>query len=167
MGCLLCLVVVMSDLDIASKARMTAVAQASPRTGTRVCIRGEVECKSGRRRCIPEFSFCDGKKDCDDGSDEGDHCVEFDCGPRRGKCPSKRMCTAKQTWWPDDDDIYHPFEWYLCNGVVDCYEWSGMKWNGVEWSGVEWSGVEWSGVEWSRVESSGVEWSRAELSKVE
>lgn len=49
-------------------------------------------CETGT--CIEKNRLCDKKKDCPDGSDEGDFCHSYLCGPEKIHCPTGE-CIAK------------------------------------------------------------------------
>eukprot|EP00245_Coleochaete_scutata_P009980 TRINITY_DN3419_c0_g1_i3.p1 TRINITY_DN3419_c0_g1~~TRINITY_DN3419_c0_g1_i3.p1 ORF type:complete len:469 (+),score=57.95 TRINITY_DN3419_c0_g1_i3:112-1518(+) len=102
------------------------------------CRKNEIQCPSGIKRCIPVLKYCNGIKDCPDGSDENPAiCRSFQCdlkdntggpgGPggqfyyrRNSKCPSGNMCTKGpiKEVVPDTEDYGLMFQ---CTGeAVEC-----------------------------------------------
>eukprot|EP00244_Chara_vulgaris_P011473 TRINITY_DN568_c0_g1_i2.p1 TRINITY_DN568_c0_g1~~TRINITY_DN568_c0_g1_i2.p1 ORF type:complete len:552 (+),score=68.89 TRINITY_DN568_c0_g1_i2:219-1874(+) len=86
------------------------------------CFRGFKRCTSGIKQCIKPEQECDGVKDCEDGSDEGQFCKSFDCTERNQyMCPSGKMCMNVTHPWGEWRYIHRdPYTAYLCDGVKDC-----------------------------------------------
>ncbi|KAK0096733.1 hypothetical protein PV326_004593 [Microctonus aethiopoides] len=64
-----------------------------------------ITCKDGRD-CIRKYMQCNGKKECQDGSDEdASFCSTYICPTHSLKCRDGRTCIRKN-WW--------------CDGEIDC-----------------------------------------------
>ncbi|XP_062251313.1 very low-density lipoprotein receptor-like isoform X1 [Platichthys flesus] len=63
----------------------------------------QLEFKCGDGSCMPRSTLCDGRADCDDGSDE-QHCSHVWCKKDEFTCRSRRCISTR----------------FLCNGVDDC-----------------------------------------------
>ncbi|GBG86762.1 hypothetical protein CBR_g42046 [Chara braunii] len=86
------------------------------------CFRDFKRCRSGIKECIKPEQECDGVKDCEDGSDEGQFCKSFDC-TKTGRyiCPSGKMCMNVTDSYGDWRYTHRdPYTAYLCDGVRDC-----------------------------------------------
>ncbi|CAB4061166.1 LRP2 [Lepeophtheirus salmonis] len=72
------------------------------------CRKNQHQCGPGGKddRCIPHYEKCDGKTDCEDGSDEPPSCPERFCGENKFQCKDNQ-CLLLTT---------------LCDGHNDCTE---------------------------------------------
>ncbi len=68
------------------------------------CLSGETQCVWSME-CIPAVWECDGLSDCEDGSDEGEHCLAHACASDEFKCTASGTCI--------------PAEWE-CNDYPNC-----------------------------------------------
>ncbi len=54
------------------------------------CADGFTRCKNGK--CIHYWSWCTGYVTCGDGSNEGEHCLDYECPPDYWKCWDNTQC---------------------------------------------------------------------------
>lgn len=65
------------------------------------CDQSQFQCVNGRPNCIPQSFVCNGKTECEDGSDEG----RCPCSHPDMKCPSDGKCIKRSS---------------ICDGQTDC-----------------------------------------------
>lgn len=68
------------------------------------CKSNQFKCVDGKS-CVPETWQCDGYPDCEDGSDEGEHCLKTQCSETMFRCQSTGRCIPRN---------------WVCDGESDC-----------------------------------------------